>query len=136
VSTITQALSALATRLSAVTAVRTGWDALETTSATLPVITIRSLGDAPAEDQSYDGNSYTRRLGIEYLCSVNASADYQRTLDTALGDLRAAIVPDVDGQWLSGYALAVRPPTADFIHPADNGGIAVVQLILEIDYLE
>lgn len=133
-SNATLALADLATKLAAVATVRTGRAALETTSAELPVIVVRSLDDAPAADQVYDDATYTRRVGIEYLCDVSAVAAYHDTLDAALQALRNVIVPDINGAWLGGYARMLRPAGATFIHPADNGGVAVLQMTLEFDY--
>lgn len=133
----TLAIRNLATKLAAAAPVRTGRAALETTSADLPVITLRSLSDAPATDQIYDDASHTRRIGIEYICNVSSIAAYHETLDDALLAIRAVMIPDaITGAWLGGYALMVRYTGAQFIHPADNGGDAVVQITLEFDYLE
>ena len=68
----TLAMRSLVTKLGTVATTVTGRSALETTSATLPVIAVRSLGDAPAADQVYDDATHTRRVGMEYLVDVSA----------------------------------------------------------------
>lgn len=133
----TLAIRNLATKLATVGTVRTGRAALETTSAELPIITLRSLGDTPATDQVYDDWTHTRRVGIEYLMDVSAVAAFHESMDDALLAIRAVIIPDATtGVWLGGYALMVRHTGAQFLYPADNGGVAVVQITLEFDYLE
>ena len=133
-SNITLAIAALATALGAVATVRTGRAALETTSATLPVITLVSLSDGRATDQDYDAWTYTRRAVIEY--KVAATATYPTTLDTALQAIRAVLVPAIDGTWLGGYALALRDAGVTFLHPEPNGTDAALQISIEIDYSE
>lgn len=133
----TLAIRSLVTKLATVGTVRTGRSALETTSADLPIITLRSLGDAPATEQVYDDASHTRRVGIEYLIDVGAVAAFHEVMDDALLAIRAVIIPDIStGAWLGGYALMVRHTGVQFIYPADNGGVAVLQITLEFDYLE
>lgn len=133
-SVITSAMTALATALGAVATVRTGRSALETTSATLPVITIVSISDGRATEQDYDAWTYTRRAVIEY--KVAATANYQTALDTALQAIRAVLVPAVDGTWLGGYAFALRDAGVTFLHPEPNGSDAALQVSIEIDYSE
>lgn len=128
---ITDALSALKTKLATVATTYSDRAALETTSATLPVITMVSLGDALAGDQDYTPDLYTRRLVIEYKCT--AATSYQSTLDTALVAIRALLVQS-SGAWLSGYAVDVRETGVTFFHPTDNSREAVFQLNLEIDW--
>lgn len=130
---ITAALSALATKLAAVAPVRTGRAALETTSATLPVLTLLSQTDLPAVEQMYGAPAYTRRLIAEYKCT--ADDQYPAQWNVALTALRAALAPDADGQWLGGHALDLRASSASFFHPADNGTDCYLQLGIEIDYL-
>lgn len=136
-SNATLAIRNLVTKLGTVGTVRTGRSALETTSADLPVMTVRSLGDAPAAKQIYDDRSYTRRVGIEAVLDVSTTAAYHEALDDRLSAIRAVIIPDVTtAYWLGGYALDVRETGATMLHPADNSGLAVVQVTLEFDYLD
>lgn len=134
-SNATLALRSLVTKLGRVAPVLTGRSALETTSAALPVIVVRSLGDSAGTDQVYDDpDSYTRRVGIEYLVDVSAISAYHETLDDALQAMRAVIIPETNGTWLGGYAVMLRQTGAFFVHPADNGGVAILQITLEFDY--
>lgn len=136
-SNATLAIRDLVTKLGAVGAVRAGRAALETTSADLPIITVRSLSDQPANDQTYDDRAYTRRVGIEALINVSDTNAYHEALDDRLQTIRAAIIPDaVTGLWLGGYALMVRESGVTIQHPADNGGVAVLQLVFEFDYFD
>jgi len=133
----TLAIRDLVTKLGTVGTVRTGRAALETTSADLPVMTVRSLGDDPAAEQIYDDRSYTRRVGIEALINVSATAAYHEALDDRLQAIRAVIIPDaVTRLWLGGYALNVRETGSNLLHPDDNSGMAAVQVTLEFDYLD
>lgn len=135
-SNATLAIADLATKLAAVAPVRTGRAALETTSAALPVITIWSTSDRPADEQGYGyALQYTRSVIIE--CQIAASAAYHDALDTVLTGIRRALQQD----WrnvspLSGHATSLRQNTASFYIPADNSTVAVVQVALEFDYLE
>jgi hypothetical protein len=133
-SKITSALAALATALGAVATVRTGRAALETTSATLPVITLVSLNDGRASDQDYDTWTYTRRAVIEY--KVAAAAAYPATLDAALQAIRALLVPAATGAWLGGHARDLRDTGVTFLHPEPHGTDAALQISIEIDYSE
>lgn len=135
-SDATLALAALATKLRPVAAVRTGRAALETTSAELPVITIWSTDDRPAEDQGYGyALQFTRAVTIE--CKLAATSAYHDALDTILTAVRRALREDLmSGSPLSGYATALRQNAARFFAPADGSDIAVVQVTLEFDYLE
>jgi len=133
-SAITSAIAALATALGAVATVRTGRAALETTSATLPVITLVSLNDGRAGDQDYDTWTYTRRAMIEY--KIAATATYPTTLDTALKAIRALLVPASTGLWLGGHARDLRETAVSFFHPEPNGTDAALQISIEIDYSE
>jgi hypothetical protein len=136
-SNATLAIRNLVTKLGTVGTVRTGRAALETTSADLPVMTVRSLGDAPAAKQIYDDRSYTRRVGIEAVLDVSTTAAYHEALDDRLSAIRAVIIPDaITGVWLGGYALMVRENSARWLYPADNSGLAVMQVELEFDYLD
>ena len=135
-SDATLALAALATKLQTVAAVRTGRAALETTSADLPVITIWSIEDRPANDQGYGyALQFTRAVTIE--CKLAATSAYHDALDTILTAVRRALREDLmSGSPLSGYATALRQNAARFFAPADGSDIAVVQVTLEFDYLE
>lgn len=130
------AMAALATALTAVAPVRTGRAALETTSATLPVITLWSTSDEPAAEQGYGAaTQYTRTVVIE--AKVFPTAAYHDALDTVLTGIRRALKPDLlNPDLLGGYATALRQTGARFFAPADNGAVALLQLTLEIDYLE
>jgi len=135
-SNATLALADLATKLKPVAAVRTGRAALETTSAELPVITIWSTDDRPAEDQGYGyALQFTRAVTME--CKLAATSAYHDALDTILTAVRRALREDLmSGSPLSGYATALRQNAARFFAPADGSDIAVVQVTLEFDYLE
>ena len=133
-SAITAAMTALATALGAVATVRTGRAALETTSATLPVITLVSLNDGRAGDQDYDTWTYTRRAVIEY--KVAAATTYPATMDTALKAIRALLVPAATGAWLGGHARDVRETGVTFYHPEPHGTDAALQISIDIDYSE
>jgi hypothetical protein len=134
-SVITSAFTALATALGAVATVRTGRPALETTSATLPAITLVSLNDARATEQNYDAWTYTRSAVIEY--KLAAAATYPAAMDTALKNIRAVLVQSAGtGQWLGGHALAVRETAVTFLHPEPHGTDAALQVSIEIDYSE
>jgi len=127
------ALAALKGQLATVYPTLTGRPALETTSATLPVLTIYSTGDARAADQDYDDLTFTRRLTVE--CKIAATATYDDVLDDALTALRAAIQPDAaDGEWWGGNALRVQETSIAFFAPAPNSNEAVLQMNLEFDY--
>lgn len=135
-SDATLALVDLATKLQTVAAVRTGRAALETTSADLPVITIWSIEDRPANDQGYGyALQFTRAVTIE--CKLAATSAYHDALDTILTAVRRALRADLmSGSPLAGYATALRQNAARFFAPADGSDIAVVQVTLEFDYLE
>lgn len=130
------AIAALADALTAVAPVRIGRAALETTSAALPVITLWSTDDSPAADSSgYGPLLYTRTLVVE--AKVAATESYHSDLDDALTGIRRALQTSPGNPFpLSGYAKALRQTGVRFFAPADNGDIAVLQLTLEIDYLE
>ena len=133
-SKITSALAALATALGAVATVRVGRAALETTSATLPVITLVSLNDGRAGEQDYDTWTYTRRAVIEY--KVAAATTYPATLDAALKAIRALLGPAATGAWLGGHARDLRETGVTFLHPEPHGTDAALQISIEIDYSE
>jgi len=133
-SAITSAMAALATALGAVATVRVGRAALETTSATLPIITLVSLSDARASDQDYDTWTYTRRAAIEY--KLAATATYPATMDTALKAIRALLVPAATGLWLGGHARDLRETGVTFYHPEPHGTDAALQISIDIDYSE
>ncbi len=127
------AIAALKVQLATVYTTLTGRTALETTSATLPVITIYSTGDARAADQDYSDLTFTRRLTIE--AKVTATATYDSTLDDALAAIRAVIDQDaLTGAWWGGNALRVQETSAAFFAPAPNSNEAVLQINLEFDY--
>jgi hypothetical protein len=127
------AIAALKAQLATVYTTRTGRAALETTSATLPVITIYSTGDARAVDQDYSDLTFTRRLTIEV--KIAATSTYDDTLDDALAAIRAVIQPDtLTGAWWGGNALRVEETNAAFFAPAPNSNEAVLQINLEFDY--
>ncbi|HOX59647.1 MAG TPA: hypothetical protein PLC99_22425 [Verrucomicrobiota bacterium] len=127
----------LVVRLTPIAPVRTGRAALETTSATLPVIVLWSTGDQPSPDQGYAAPLYTRQLSLEY--KTTASAAYDDDLDAALSAIRAALKPAL-GASLLPHAIALRETSARFFAPdiSDTGAsrIAVLQITFEIDYLE
>jgi hypothetical protein len=127
------AIAALKAQLATVYTTRTGRTALETTSATLPVITLYSTGDTSAADQDYSDLTFTRRLTIE--AKIAATATYDSTLDDALAAIRAVINPDaLTGEWWGGNALRVQETNAAFFAPAPNSNEAVLQINLEFDY--
>lgn len=127
------AIAALKVQLATVYTTLTGRTALETTSATLPVITIYSTGDTLATDQDYSDLTFTRRLTIE--AKIAATATYDSALDDALAAIRAVINPDVlTGEWWGGNALRVQETSAAFFAPAPNSNEAVLQINLEFDY--
>lgn len=126
----------LAALLTAIAPVRTGRAALETTSATLPVITLWNTGETQATDQGYGAPAYTRSLTLEY--KATASAAYDDALDTVLRAIRLALKPPLGGSPLT-HALALRETSVRFFAPdLSQGGseIAVLQITFEIDYLE
>ena len=128
------AMADLATKLGTVATVRVGLAATETTSATLPVITLWSTNDAPVEAAQGRGHEYTRTVVIEYKAAASTFCD---GLDTALTAIRNAIKTElVSSISLSGYANQLRQTGARFFSPADNSDIAIVQVTLEFDYLE
>lgn len=135
-SDATLALADLAAKLATVAPVRTGRAALETTSATLPVITLWSTDDRPADDQGYGyAMQYTRSVTME--CKLTATTAYHDALDTVLTAIRQALRADLHGgSPLSGYATVLRQNAARFFAPADGSEIAVVQVTLDFDYLE
>jgi hypothetical protein len=127
------AIAALKVQLATVYTTRTGRAALETTTATLPVITIYSTGDARAADQDYSDLTFTRRLTVEV--KVAATSSYDDTLDDALAAIRAVIQQDaLTGVWWGGNALRVEETSAAFFAPAPNSNEAVLQITLEFDY--
>lgn len=128
------AIADLATKLGTVATVRVGLAATETTSATLPVITLWSTNDAPVEAAQGRGHEYTRTVVIEYKAVASTFGD---GLDTALTAIRNALKIDLAGfSPLSGYANQLRQTGARFFVPADNSDIAIVQVTIEIDYHE
>ena len=135
-SDISLARTELVALLTPIASVRTGRAALETTSATLPVITLWSTSDVPATDQGYAAPAYTRTVLLEYKAA--ASATYDADLDAVLRRIRLAIKPPIGGPPLD-HALAIRETAVRFFAPdltQNSGDIAVMQITLEIDYLE
>lgn len=127
------AIAALKAQLATVYTTRTGRAALETTSATLPVITVYSTGDSRAADQDYSDLTFTRRLTIEV--KIAATATYDSVLDDALAAIRAVIDQDaLTGAWWGGNALRVQETSAAFFAPAPNSNEAFLQINLEFDY--
>jgi len=135
-SNATLALADLATSLTAVAPVLTGRAALETTSADLPVITIWSTDDRPMEDPDYGYPvEFTRSATIE--CKVAATATYHTALDTTLTAIRQVLRTEIlSGAPLGGYATALRQNGARFFAPAEGSEIAVLQVVIELDWLE
>ena len=135
-SDATLALADLATKLAAVAPVRAGRAALETTSADLPVITIWSTEDRPMEDPDYGYPvEFTRSATIE--CKVAATATYHTALDTTLTAIRQVLRTEIlSGAPLGGYATALRQNGARFFAPAEGSEIAVLQVVIELDWLE
>lgn len=132
-SDIILARAELAALLTPIAPVRTGRAALETTSADLPVIVLWSTDDRPAAEQGYAATQHTRPVTVE--CKITATDDYDDELDNALRAIRQALKPPIGGAVLPS-ATAVRETGARFFHPADGSEIAVLQITLEIDYLE
>lgn len=131
--TAKSAIAALKTQLETVYPVLRGRAALETTSATLPIITLYSTGDSRAADQDYSDLTFTRRLTIEV--KITATSAYDDTLDDVLSAIRETIVPDsLTGEWWGGNALRVQETSATFFAPAPNSNEAVLQINLEFDY--
>jgi len=127
------AIAALKVQLATVYTTLTGRTALETTSATLPVITIYSTGDTLATDQDYSDLTFTRRLTIE--AKIAATATYDSALDDVLTAIRAVINQDtLTGEWWGGNALRVQETSAAFFAPSPNSNEAVLQINLEFDY--
>ncbi len=135
-SNATLALADLATKLAAVAPVRTGRTALETTSVVLPVITIWSTDDRPMEDPDYGYPvEFTRSATIE--CKITATATYHTALDTTLSAIRQVLRTEIlSGAPLGGYATALRQNGARFFAPAEGSEIAVLQVAIELDWLE
>lgn len=135
-SDITLARAELVALLTPIAPVRTGRAALETTSATLPVIVLWSTDESRAEDQGYGAIAYTRSLTLEY--KVTASAAYDDDLDAVLRNVRLVLKPPMGGSPIQ-HAVAVRETSARFFAPDFSQGgseIAVLQMTFEIDYLE
>lgn len=136
-SDATLARQELAALLTAIAPVRTGRAALETTSATLPVIVLWSTGDGPATEQGYAARKHTRTLSLEY--KTAASATYDDDLDGVLHAIRAALNPAI-GEPALPHAMALRETGTRFFAPAigEQGAsnIAALQITFEYDYLE
>jgi len=135
-SNATLALADLATSLTAVAPVLTGRAALETTSADLPIITLWSTDDRPMEDPDYGYPvEFTRTATIE--CKIAATATYHAVLDTTLTAIRQVLKTEIlSGAPLGGYATALRQNGARFFAPAEGSEIAVLQVAIELDWLE
>ncbi|MBV5311540.1 hypothetical protein [Chromatium okenii] len=119
-SQATIVLNALAERLASIAPVRMGLAAGETTSATLPVITIWSLSEALAANQDYDAPMYTRRAALEL--KIVATEQFHVTLDDLLLAIRELLTADL------------RISSTTFLPPADNGDSAILQVTFEFDY--
>lgn len=136
-SDIALARAELAALLATVAPVLTGLVSLETTSATLPVITIFDIGDSPAQPQSYGVTQHTRQLTAEY--KAVASADYDADMDEVLHTIRAALKPPI-GKSVLPHATAIRETAVRFFAPAitERGASSIcsLQISFEIDYLE
>ena len=135
-SNATLALEDLATQLATVAPVRTGRAALETTSADLPIITLWSTDDRPMEDPDYGYPlEFTRTATIE--CKIAATATYHTALETTLTAIRQVLKTELlSGAPLGGYATALRQNGARFFAPGEGSEIAVLQVAIELDWLE
>lgn len=134
-SDATTILAELKTALGTISSVtvRTDLAATETTSATLPVISVWSTDDRLASDHGYSARAYTRAAIVE--AKVAATSTYAATLDTLLTAIRTLISPSAQQRAFT-KALAIREQAVRFFHPAPDSKIALVQITLEIDYLE
>ena len=136
-SDIALARAELAARLATIAPVLTGRAALETTSATLPVITIFDIGDSPVQPQGFATPQYTRQLTAEY--KAVASAAYDADMDEVLHSIRAALKPKI-GEPVLPHATAIRETAVRFFAPAITeagaSSICSLQISFEIDYLE
>jgi hypothetical protein len=91
-SAVTSAMTALATTLGTVATVRTGRAALETTSATLPVIALTPIRDERADNQEAAGSwfqTWERTVVIEGF--VTGTAAWATALDDLLDRVRRAL---------------------------------------------
>jgi hypothetical protein len=136
-SNIALARAELAALLTPIAPVKTGRAALETTSATLPVITIWDISESPAQAQGFATPQYTRQVTAEY--KATASAAYDADMDDVLHRIRAALKPTL-GEPVLTHATAIRETAVRFYAPATNeagaSSIASLQISFEIDYLE
>jgi hypothetical protein len=108
-SDITSAMAALATALSAVAPVRVGRAALETTSATLPVITITPIRDDRADNQESAGSwfqTWERTVAIEGI--VVGTAAWATAIDDLLDRVRRALAHHP--RPLTARSIAINPP--------------------------
>lgn len=136
-SDVTLARNELADLLTHVAPVRTGLAALETTSATLPVITLWSTSEPQPVERSSFASTHTRSMTLEY--KADATADYEADLNTALRAIRVALNPPL-GEPPLPSVVDLRETGVRFFHPAitEQGvsRIAILQMTLELDYLE
>lgn len=136
-SDATLARDELVGRLSSIAPVRIGLAALETTSALLPVLVLWSTGEPPPIERNGFASTHTRSLTLEY--KTAATQDYESDLNTALRAIRAALNPPM-GEPPLPSAIDLRETSVRFFHPAisEQGAsrIAVLQITLELDYLE
>lgn len=136
-SDATLARNELVDLLTQVAPVRTGLAALETTSAALPVITLWSTGEPQPVERSGFASTHTRSMTLEY--KTDATADYEAGLNSALRAIRVALEPPL-GEPPLHSAINLRETGVRFFHPAitEQGAsrIAVLQMTLELDYLE
>mgnify|MGYP000947047307 FL=1 len=136
-SDATLARNELADLLTQVAPVRTGLAALETTSATLPIIAFWSIGEPQPIDRSGFASTHTRSMTLEY--KTDATADYEADLNTALRAIRARLNPPL-GESPLPSVVDLRETGVRFFHPAISeqgvSRIAVLQMTLELDYLE
>lgn len=135
-SDIALARAELVALLAPIAPVKTGRAALETTSATLPVMTLWSTGERLADAQGYSVPAYTRSLTVEY--KAVAGTAYDDDLDAVLRQVRLALKPAIGAPPMA-HALALRETAVRFFAPdlsQGGGSIAVLQITFDLDYLE
>ena len=123
-SKATSALTYLVEQLETLYPTKIGRDALQTTSDSLPVITVWSQSDWQNESRRY-----TREVMIEV--KIIATDTYHEDLDDALEDIRELL--KWSPQVLGGYAVELRQKPARFFAPEDT--VAVLQFPFEFDYI-
>lgn len=136
-SDATLARNELADLLTQIAPVRTGLAALETTSATLPVMTLWSTAEPQPVERNGFASTHTRSMTLEY--KTEATADYEADLNSALRAIRVRLNPPL-GEPPLPSVVDLRETGVRFLHPAitEQGAsrIAVLQMTLELDYLE